>query len=73
MVSALALRQGRALVDDASAACVQTCFALLAAVGDTNLLYRGGLAGARYAGDAASAPFALAGSARLTGASAQRA
>jgi triphosphoribosyl-dephospho-CoA synthase len=50
-----ALRQGRALVDDATAARVQTCFALLAAVGDTNLLYRGGLAGARYAGDAASA------------------
>jgi triphosphoribosyl-dephospho-CoA synthase len=50
-----ALRQGRALVDDATAARVQTCFALVAAVGDTNLLYRGGLAGARYAGDAASA------------------
>jgi triphosphoribosyl-dephospho-CoA synthase len=50
-----ALRQGRTLVDDPSAACVQTCFALIAAVGDTNLLYRGGLAGARYAGDSASA------------------
>jgi triphosphoribosyl-dephospho-CoA synthase len=50
-----ALRQGRALVDDATTARVQTCFALLAAVDDTNLLYRGGLAGARYAGDAAGA------------------
>lgn len=50
-----ALRLGRTLVDDATAARVQTCFALLAAVGDTNLLYRGGLVGARYAGDAASA------------------
>jgi triphosphoribosyl-dephospho-CoA synthase len=52
-VSLPALRQGRALVDDATAASVQAYFALLAAVGDTNLLYRGGLAGARFAGDAA--------------------
>jgi triphosphoribosyl-dephospho-CoA synthase len=53
-VGLLALRQGRAFAEDAMAARVQTCFALLAAVGDTNLLDRGGVAGARYAGDAAS-------------------
>jgi triphosphoribosyl-dephospho-CoA synthase len=63
-VGLLALRQGRVLVDDAAAARVQACFALLAAVGDTNLLYRGGLAGARYAGDAAGA-FLRAGGVRL--------
>jgi triphosphoribosyl-dephospho-CoA synthase len=50
-----ALRQGRALADSSTAVLVQACFALLAAVGDTNLLYRGGLAGARYAADAATA------------------
>jgi triphosphoribosyl-dephospho-CoA synthase len=51
-----ALRRGRALaVDDASAAPVHACFALIAAVDDTNLLYRGGCAGARYAADAAIA------------------
>lgn len=50
-----ALREGRALIDNASAACVQACFALIASVGDTNLLYRGGIAGARYAGGAAMA------------------
>ncbi len=43
-----ALRQGRALVlIDAAAARVQACFALIAAVGDTNLLHRGGRAKAR--------------------------
>ena len=51
-----ALRQGRVLMEDnASAALVQACFALIASVGDTNLLYRGGARGARYAADAATA------------------
>jgi triphosphoribosyl-dephospho-CoA synthase len=54
-VGLLALCQGRAFVDSGTAALVQACFALLAVVGDTNLLYRGGLAGARYAADAATA------------------
>jgi triphosphoribosyl-dephospho-CoA synthase len=50
-----ALRQGRTLaVGDLSAARVHACFALIAAVDDTNLLYRGGQAGARHAADAAT-------------------
>ena len=50
-----ALRQGRALaVAHPSAARVHVCFALIAGVDDTNLLYRGGQAGARYAADAAT-------------------
>jgi triphosphoribosyl-dephospho-CoA synthase len=51
-----ALRRGRMLApDDAAAAPVQACFALIAAVRDTNLLHRGGAEGARYAADAAAA------------------
>ena len=51
-----ALRLGRALApDDRTAAPVQACFALIAAVRDTNLLHRGGSEGARYAADAATA------------------
>jgi triphosphoribosyl-dephospho-CoA synthase len=38
---------------DAEAQRVETCFALIAAVEDTNLLHRGGLAGLRYARRAA--------------------
>lgn len=50
-----ALRQGRSLQpDDADAAPVQACFALIAAVSDTNLLHRGGADGMRYAAEAAS-------------------
>jgi triphosphoribosyl-dephospho-CoA synthase len=51
-----ALRLGRVLApSDAAAAPVQACFALIAAVRDTNLLHRGGSEGARYAADAATA------------------
>ena len=51
-----ALRLGRALApDDRTAAPVQACFALIAAVRDTNLLHRGGSEGARYAADAVTA------------------
>ena len=51
-----ALRLGRALApEDAGAAAVQACFALIAAVRDTNLLHRGGAEGARYAAEAAAA------------------
>jgi triphosphoribosyl-dephospho-CoA synthase len=50
-----ALRQGRSLQpDDPEAAPVQACFALIAAVCDTNLLHRGGADGMRYASEAAS-------------------
>jgi triphosphoribosyl-dephospho-CoA synthase len=50
-----ALRQGRSLKpDDPDAAPVQACFALIAAVCDTNLLRRGGIDGMRYASEAAS-------------------
>jgi triphosphoribosyl-dephospho-CoA synthase len=50
-----ALRQGRSLQpDDADAASVQACFALIAAVCDTNLLHRGGAGGMRYAAEAAA-------------------
>jgi len=50
-----ALRLGRALAPgDASAARVQACIALVAAVRDTNLLHRGGVEGARYATEAAA-------------------
>ena len=51
-----ALRLGRALAPgDPGAAPVQACFALIAAVRDTNLLHRGGSEGARYAAEAAAA------------------
>jgi triphosphoribosyl-dephospho-CoA synthase len=51
-----ALRRGRALrPDDPAAPPVQACFALIAAVSDTNLLHRGGADGMRYASEAASA------------------
>jgi len=51
-----ALRSGHVLApeDDAGAAAVQACFALIAAVRDTNLLHRGGADGARYAAEAAA-------------------
>jgi triphosphoribosyl-dephospho-CoA synthase len=50
-----ALRQGRSLQpDDPNAPPVQACFALIAAVHDTNLLHRGGADGMRYAGEAAA-------------------
>ena len=50
-----ALRHGRSLQpDDPSAPHVQACFALIAAVHDTNLLHRGGADGMRYAGEAAA-------------------
>ena len=38
---------------DAEAARVEACFALIAALEDTNLLHRGGLAGLRFARRAA--------------------
>jgi triphosphoribosyl-dephospho-CoA synthase len=45
-----ALRLGRRLApDDREAARVQSFFAILASIEDTNLLYRGGTAGLRYA------------------------
>jgi triphosphoribosyl-dephospho-CoA synthase len=51
-----ALRQGRSLQpDDPGAPPVQACFALIAAVHDTNLLHRGGADGMRYAVEAAAA------------------
>jgi triphosphoribosyl-dephospho-CoA synthase len=50
-----ALREGRSLQpDDAEAATVHACFALIAAVGDTNLLHRGGADGMQYATEAAA-------------------
>jgi triphosphoribosyl-dephospho-CoA synthase len=50
----LALREGRLLQpDDSEAPPVQACFALIAAVCDTNLLHRGGADGMRYASEAA--------------------
>ena len=42
-------RAARAVRDDVEAARVQTCFALIASVEDTNLLHRGGLDGLRFA------------------------
>jgi len=57
-----ALRQGRALQpNDADAAPVQACFALIAAVGDTNLLHRGGVDGMRFAAESAAAFLARGG------------
>jgi triphosphoribosyl-dephospho-CoA synthase len=51
-----ALREGRSLQpDDPDAPPVQACFALIAAVCDTNLLHRGGADGMRYASEAACA------------------
>jgi triphosphoribosyl-dephospho-CoA synthase len=50
-----ALRRGRSLrPDDPDAPPVQACFALIAAVWDTNLLHRGGADGMHYASEAAS-------------------
>jgi triphosphoribosyl-dephospho-CoA synthase len=50
-----ALREARSLQpDDPDAAPVQACFALIAAVCDTNLLHRGGADGLRYASEAAA-------------------
>jgi triphosphoribosyl-dephospho-CoA synthase len=57
-----ALREGRSLrPDDPDAARVQACFALIEAVQDTNLLYRGGEEGMRFAREAASAFLAQGG------------
>jgi len=42
-------RVTRAVPDDAEAARVEACFALIASVEDTNLLHRGGLDGLRFA------------------------
>ena len=42
-------RAAHAVPDDAEAARVETCFALIASVEDTNLLHRGGLDGLRFA------------------------
>ena len=51
-----ALREGRRLQPgEADAASIQACFTLIATVEDTNLLYRGGRSGARYASDTAKA------------------
>src|SRR5271170_4828698 len=51
-----ALRLGRAMAPgDANAARVQSFFALLKAMEDTNLLYRGGAAGLRFAQEQAAA------------------
>jgi triphosphoribosyl-dephospho-CoA synthase len=51
-----ALRLGRACAPkDAAAAPIQACFALIAAVRDTNILHRGGAEGALYAASAAAA------------------
>ncbi|UXN58476.1 triphosphoribosyl-dephospho-CoA synthase MdcB [Phyllobacterium zundukense] len=45
-----ALRRGaRRAPDDAEAARIETCFALIASIKDTNLLHRGGLEGLRFA------------------------
>jgi triphosphoribosyl-dephospho-CoA synthase len=50
-----ALHEGRSLQpDDPDAPPVQACFALIAAVCDTNLLHRGGADGMRYASEAAA-------------------
>jgi triphosphoribosyl-dephospho-CoA synthase len=50
-----ALQLGRALAPkDAAAAPIQACFALIAAVRDTNILHRGGVEGALYAANAAA-------------------
>jgi len=50
-----AVRWGRSLQpDDPDAPPVQACFALIAAVWDTNLLHRGGADGMHYASEAAS-------------------
>jgi len=50
-----ALRLSRVLAPaDANAASVQTCFALIATVQDTNILHRGGTEGATYARTAAA-------------------
>jgi triphosphoribosyl-dephospho-CoA synthase len=50
-----ALQEGRSLnPDDADAPSVQACFALIAAVCDTNLLHRGGADGLRFTSEAAS-------------------
>jgi triphosphoribosyl-dephospho-CoA synthase len=55
-----ALRRRRA-VADGNAALVETCFALIAAVGDTNIMYRGGIEGARHAAEAAAGFLAAGG------------
>ncbi len=57
-----ALRLGRLLSDgDEEAARVQTCMALIAAVGDTNLLHRGGADGLAFAQEEAGAFLAQGG------------
>jgi triphosphoribosyl-dephospho-CoA synthase len=49
-----ALRNARLLSEDPEAARVQACFALIAHIEDTNLLYRGGAEGLRFARQEAS-------------------
>jgi triphosphoribosyl-dephospho-CoA synthase len=57
-----ALRLGRALAPrDAAAGPVQACFALIAAIRDTNILHRGGADGAIYATNAAAAFLSMGG------------
>ena len=57
-----ALRLGRRLKpDDPEAARVQSFFAILASIEDTNLLYRGGAAGLRYAQETAAGFLGLGG------------
>jgi triphosphoribosyl-dephospho-CoA synthase len=57
-----ALRRGRSLQpNDSDAPPVQACFALIAAVCDTNLLHRGGADGMRYASEAAASFLAQGG------------
>jgi triphosphoribosyl-dephospho-CoA synthase len=57
-----ALRLGRRLApDDPEAARVQSFFAILASIEDTNLLYRGGAAGLRYAQETAAGFLGLGG------------
>ena len=54
-ISLPALRRGAAMAaGDSEAARVQACFALIAALQDTNLLHRGGPSGLRFAQSAAS-------------------
>jgi triphosphoribosyl-dephospho-CoA synthase len=56
------LREGRRLrPSDVGASSVHACFTLMASVEDTNLLHRGGAAGARYAADAARGFLAMGG------------
>ncbi|TWA98854.1 triphosphoribosyl-dephospho-CoA synthase MdcB [Bradyrhizobium stylosanthis] len=59
-------RAASVLAEDAEAARVEACFALIASVEDTNLLHRGGLDGLCFARDAARG-FIAAGGVRASG------